>query len=135
MTSQLKQCRLNDRTFKFCADWNKTVIVSGVTEKIRTKFAVYIDDEAAPAVPNVLQDSKVKKFKIEPSLSPDIREYRVYIGKAGLPVDHSHYVGIPRLKNIGDSIYFDRDPGQYQIEVVPADFNGNCRFKTGPSKC
>ena len=135
MTSNLKQCRLNDRTFKFCADWNKTVIVSGAEEKIKTKFAIYIEDEAAPAAPNVLQDSKVKKYKIEPSVSPDVKEYRVYIGKTGLPVDRSHYVGIPRRKNIGDSIYFDRDPSQYNIEVVPADHDGNCRYKNGPSKC
>ncbi|MBW2987059.1 hypothetical protein KY336_00785 [Candidatus Woesearchaeota archaeon] len=135
MTSQLQECRLNDRTFKFCADWNKTVIIDGRTEKIKTKFAVYIDDESAPAMPNVLIDSKVKKYKIEASVSPDVKEYRVYIGKTKLPIDRSHYVTIPRRKNIKDSIYFDRDPSQYNIEVVPADFDGNCRYKLGASTC
>ncbi|MBD3259078.1 hypothetical protein GF371_00440 [Candidatus Woesearchaeota archaeon] len=133
--SPLKECRLNDRTFKFCASRNKSVLVGGRMQEIKTRFAAFIDDKSAPEPALVRSDEKLKKFKIVPSVSPDVSYYGVYIGKKDLPIDYSHYVGLDRAENIGETIYFDRNPDQYNIDVVAVDYNGNCMLQGQPSKC
>ncbi len=134
-------CRPNDRVLKICASKDfkvpiKDIENSKVTQKkVKTKFAVEIDDDAKPKpVENMVVDKDTNHISFSPSKSGDVKEYKiVFMNKDIENPDWTkateYKERILREQNLDYVFNILIDPEydltQLLVKVVPIDFEGN----------
>ncbi|MBW3011288.1 hypothetical protein KY326_03650 [Candidatus Woesearchaeota archaeon] len=126
-------CRSDRRMFKLCVKQPFRVNIFGEQKQLMTRFAIYIDDEAAPEPISVSRTGK--GFEWDASTSPDVKEYRVFAYKKGLVPDYSSFDVVGRAKNSQEKLSMLKDPSMYDLEVVAVDHNKNCIISGRKEKC
>jgi hypothetical protein len=151
--SAMKECRINDRTFKLCSQSKEEypVIVNGEKKfsEIPIRFAYNIEDKAPPAS----VDFKIEKvdgltvaLSWEDSVSPDVAGFKTYyapesftepIGqfKTALRNESKPYISVNNVMSNKETLFKDNDRFYYAFDVSirgkhffgvsPFDFHDN----------
>ena len=134
-------CRYNDRTLKICASKDFEVSIKDIennkvtSKKIKTKFAIEIDDKAKPKpVENLVVDENTNHISFSPSKSGDVKEYKIVLMNKDVANPDwtkatEYNVRIPREKNFDETISVDIESiyslKGLNLKVIPIDFEGN----------
>jgi hypothetical protein len=125
------ECRVNRRTVKICYDHKRGMIIDGKTEKLLTKYATVVLDEAAPPEIEFSVNKAVVTWK--PSPAPDVKRYRIYAVPKGAPFVEDEFIPIERAVYPGSFKNFDqifsftspKDLTNFDVKVIAEDFSGN----------
>lgn len=109
-------CRIEDRLMKICIDHKKKVLVNGELKLLITKFAYYIDDEAAPPKIDFTVDRNTIKWSTP---AADVKEYIVYFGQQG-----EKSATITRESNYAQTLAYELGSGTHLVSVVAVDYSG-----------
>lgn len=130
--SNIPICRINDRVFKFCITHDRPVkLGADLVKPLVTRFAVFVDDKAPP--PEVVSVKDATGYKWDASPAPDVKEYRVFELRKGLPfvlpkdkaeLEKANSI-VERAANSGEKLSYTVNTDSYDIGVVAVDFSGN----------
>ncbi|MBW3012417.1 hypothetical protein KY311_04480 [Candidatus Woesearchaeota archaeon] len=116
------ECRLNNRMFNICVDHDQEIFAVDGLKPLVTKFAYYIDDNAAPPEVEFTLDGNVVKWK---SPAPDVEYYEVFFGAQGEKSD-----SVARAENYATELAYTIPGGTNKVSVVAVDFEGQSSERT-----
>jgi hypothetical protein len=127
------KCRISKRTYKFCYEQDNAVLNYDLFEPVVTKFAIEVEDRAAPPAVEAVVEGNNVRWKASPA--PDVLRYRIYAAPKGAPFIEDEFIAIERtddnyrgmFKNHEQAFTYisPRNLDDFNVKVVAEDLSGN----------